>query len=241
MKRRKRIKLSTKLYIIISLIIFFTLFLLNSYFKNLNPKIITVTKEKIRDVTTNYLSVNVAYDLFKDININDILIINTNDAGEILYVDYNIDKAYEVLELVTDEVISSIYKLEKGYIMPSYYDQNLISTPHGLMLRLPMLISSKNALLSNLGPQIYLKINLSSSILTNIKTKITNYGFNNALVELYVTLIIKEQILSPVIKDTVDINYNVLVAAKVINGRVPEFYGSEIIKESGLYENSIFD
>ena len=241
MRRKKKIKLSTKLLIIISLIIFFTVYLLNIYFKEINPKIIIVTKEKIQDVTTNYLSVNVSYNIFKDIDVNDILVINNNKDGEILYVDYNIDKAYEVLELVTNEVVSSIYKLESGSIKPSYYDQNLISTPHGLMLKLPMLISSKNALLSNLGPKIFLKINLSSSILTNIKTKITNYGLNNALVELYVTLIIKEQILSPVVKDSININYNVLVAAKVINGRVPEFYGGEIIKDSGIYENSIID
>ena len=237
MRRKIFIKLSTKLYIIIGLIIFFTFYLLNSYFNNLNPKMIIVTKEKIRDVTTNYLSVNVAYDLFKDTNIDDLLIINTNSDGEILYVDYNIDKSYEVLKIVTDEVIESIYKLKQGNIKPSYYDDVLISNPHGLMLKLPLFISSKNALISNLGPKIYLKVNISSSILTNIKTKITNYGFNNALVELYVTLIIKEQILSPVIRDNIDVNYNVLVAAKVINGRVPEFYGNQIVKESGYYEN----
>ena len=80
MKRRKRLRLSTKLYLIMGLIIFLTLLFLNIYFKKLNPKIIIVTKEKIRDVTTNYLSVNVAYDLFKDANISDILIINTSTS-----------------------------------------------------------------------------------------------------------------------------------------------------------------
>ena len=45
---------------------------------------------------------------------------------------------------------------------------------------MPMFINSKDMFLSNLGPSIYVPINFVGSVLTNIKTKITDYGINNA-------------------------------------------------------------
>ena len=51
---------------------------------------------------------------------------------------------------------------------------------------------------------------------------------NNALVELYVTIQITENLMTPVIEEDITFTYDVLVASKVINGRVPEIYGGVI-------------
>ena len=147
------------------------------------------------------------------------------------------ERSYKVLQIITNEIIRKINELENGQIDVSFYDDELISNSHGVMLKVPLFISSNNALVANLGPKIYLKINFDDTILTNIKSKVTNYGMNNALIELYVTIKIKHMLISPVVKQKQTINYNVLVAAKVINGRVPEFYGGEIIKDSKIYDN----
>ena len=233
--KKKKLKLSTKLFIIIGLIIFFTLFLLNYYYNKINPKIVEVSQEKIEKLTENYLTENIGYNLLKDIKFGEILEINKNSEGEILYLDYNLEKSYKVLQVITDEIIRKINELENGKVDVSFYDDELISNNHGLMLKVPLLIASSNALLANMGPKIYIKINFDDSILTNIKSKVTNYGMNNALIELYVTIKIKHMLLSPVVNKKQTIKYNVLVAAKVINGRVPEFYGGELIKDSTLY------
>lgn len=233
--KKKKLKLSTKLFIIIGLIIFLTCILLNYYYNKINPKIVEVSQEKIEKLTENYLTENIGYNLLKDIKFGEILEINKNSEGEILYLDYNLEKSYKVLQIITDEVIRKINELENGKVDVSFYDDELISNNHGLMLKVPLLIASSNALLANMGPKIYIKINFDDSILTNIKSKVTNYGMNNALIELYVTIKIKHMLLSPVVNKKQTIKYNVLVAAKVINGRVPEFYGGELIKDSTLY------
>ena len=100
-------------------------------------------------------------------------------------------------------------------------------------------MTSKYALISNLGPKVYLKINFVGTLLTNIKTKITNYVLNICLVELYVTVELTDQLVTPVEKHESKINYDVLIASKIINGRVPTFYGDSIVKEGSIMEKEL--
>ena len=77
------------------------------------------------------------------------------------------------------------------------------------------------------------------SVLTNIKTKITDYGINNALVEIYVTVVLDTNLISPVVEKSSKIDYDVLVASTVVNGRVPEVYGGLIQSKSNSLTKQI--
>lgn len=230
-KLRKNPKISKIIASIILLIFFFTFGLITYYNKKLNPKIIQVAEMKLQKFTEYFLSQNVGYNMIKDVDIDNILIINENKEGEILYVDYNIKKSYEVLEIISKGLNDLISDLEHGYFT-NIRDKNIIANNRGLILKLPLFISTNNALFANLGPSIYLNINFIGAILTNISSKITDYGLNNALVELYVTIKIDEKLISPVCEDTFKIEYDVLIASKVINGRVPLAYGGIIETKS---------
>ena len=178
-----------------------------------------------------FLSNKINYDLFKGDNLKDIIVINKNSDGEILYVSYDMDKSYKVLDLVTKELENNINDLENGNVGNT---QNISGGKNGILLKLPMFIGN-NAIISNLGPKIYVPINFVGSILTNLKTKITDYGINNALVEIYVTVKLSTNIISPTSSKEMVIDYDVLIASVVVNGRVPSIYGGLIqSKSSGL-------
>lgn len=234
-KRKRKIKLFKLLIIIVVLIVLLTYFFLHVYYKKVNPKIIEVAEIKLKKFTSSFLSNNIGYDILNNKNLENILVINKNKNGEILYVDYNLDKAYEALQVVTNVIEDNIRDLEVGKF-ENIRDENIISNNNGLILEVPLFIASDNALLSSFGPKIYMKVNFVGTILTNIKSKITDYGFNNALVELYVTIKITEELITPVTKNEIMIDYDVLVASKVINGRVPEFYGGIINEESSILD-----
>lgn len=231
-RKRKKLKMMTKIYIVIFLIISFTYFFVHQYFAKINPKIIEVANQKIEKVYKYFLSTNVGYDLLKDLSLNDILEINKNKDGEILNVDFNLKKSYQTLEIITNKLTENINDLESGNVKVN--DKNIISRENSLVLELPMFMASDYALLSNLGPKIYFQANFIGTLLTNVKTKITNYGMNNALVEIYSTLELTYEVISPVTKDIRKLDYEVLLASSIINGRVPEFYGGEIAKETQI-------
>lgn len=229
-KKRKNLKISKVIYIVVALIFFFTYILFNLYSKVTSDKLIDVAFIKLNEFMEGFLSNNINFDLLKDDVMKDIIVINKNKEGEILYVTYDMDQAYYALEVVTQELETAISDLENGN--KSVKSRNIVSGGKGIALRMPFFTGSSSVFLSNLGPSVYVPVNFVGSVLTNIKTKITDYGINNALVEIYVTIELKTDLISPVSEKTNKIEYNVLVASSVINGRVPEVYGGLIQKQS---------
>lgn len=232
-KKRKNLKISKVMYIVVALIFFFTYILFNLYSKITSDKLINVAFIKLNEFMEGFLSNNINYDLLKDDVMRDIIVINKNKDGEILYVSYDMDQAYYALEVVTQELETVISDLENGN--KSVKSRNIVSVGKGIALKMPFFTGSSSVFLSNLGPSVYVPVNFVGSILTNIKTKITDYGINNALVEIYVTVELKTDLISPVSEKTNKIDYNVLVASSVINGRVPEVYGGLIQSKSNNF------
>ena len=230
-KKRKKYRISKVVILDISLIFFFTYILFIGYSKFFSKRLIDIAHVKLNEFMDYFLSNKINYDLFKGDNLKDIIVINKNSDGEILYVSYDMDKSYKVLDLVTKELENNINDLENGNVGNI---QNVSGGKNGILLKLPMFIGN-NAIISNLGPKIYVPINFVGSILTNLKTKITDYGINNALVEIYVTVKLSTNIISPTSSKEMVIDYDALIASVVVNGRVPSIYGGSIqSKSSGL-------
>ena len=230
-KKRKKYRISKVVILDIALIFFFTYILFIGYSKFVSNRLIDIAHVKLNEFMDYFLSNKVNYDLFKGDNLKDIILINKNSDGEILYVSYDMDKSYKVLDLVTKELENNINDLENGNVGNI---QNVSGGKNGILLKLPMFIGN-NAIISNLGPKIYVPINFVGSILTNLKTKITDYGINNALVEIYVTVKLSTNIISPTSSKEMVIDYDALIASVVVNGRVPSIYGGSIqSKSSGL-------
>ena len=230
-KKKKKYRISKVVILDMALIFFFTYILFIGYSKFVSNRLIDIAHVKLNEFMDYFLSNKVNYDLFKGDNLKDIIIINKNSDGEILYVSYDMDKSYKVLDLVTKELENNINDLENGNVGNT---QNISGGKNGILLKLPMFIGN-NAIISNLGPKIYVPINFVGSILTNLKTKITDYGINNALVEIYVTVKLSTNIISPISSKEMVIDYDALIASVVVNGRVPSIYGGLIqSKSSGL-------
>ena len=227
-KKRKKYRISKVVILDMALIFFFTYILFIGYSKFVSKRLIDIAHVKLNEFMDYFLSNKINYDLFKGDNLKDIIVINKNSDGEILYVSYDMDKSYKVLDLVTKELENNINDLENGNVGNT---QNISGGKNGILLKLPMFIGN-NAIISNLGPKIYVPINFVGSILTNLKTKITDYGINNALVEIYVTVKLSTNIISPTSSKEMVIDYNALIASVVVNGRVPSVYGGIIQSKS---------
>lgn len=207
-KKRRKYKLSCIYIFIISMILFWVLFFFNNYAKYTNKKIINVATIKLNEMMESVVSNNINYSLLKNASLNNILEIDKNSNDEIIKASFNLEKAYLVLDYVTKELEEVISSRENDYHM-----------------ELPMFIGSNNILISSLGPKVYVPVKFVDSILTNLRTNITDYGLNNALVEIYVTISLKSDLISPVNTKRVELKYEALIASSVIAGRVPSIYG----------------
>lgn len=212
----KKIKRIHYLLLTLFLIFFCVFFLFKTYTLKTSKKIDKITKTYFHKEIYNSLN-GISKDISSD-KVFDVLNIEKNKDGEILYVDYDLSKTYQILDDVTNLL------------------KNNINAKDGIVLKLPFLVSSNNIFISNMGPKITVKINYTDALLTNIYTKITNYGMNNALVEAYIKISIEGQIITPITKNAEKIDYDMLISSKIINGRVPPYYGGYISTSSSIFD-----
>lgn len=223
------------------LIVFFCVFLLaiilfNIYSNNVSPKVTVLIEEKLDKVLYQFFDDLITNDVINNESVNNLLEINKNNQGEILTVNYDLEKTYKILTEVTTILKDGINDLENGKIDVKIYDEYLDNKDKGLIMNIPLFLGSSNVFISNLGPKIPIKINFNETLLTNIKTKVTNYGFNNALLEIYITVEIQRLIITPMKSQDDNFNYDILVGALVVNGSVPDFYGGEYQTSSAILD-----
>ncbi len=223
-------KLKRNIYfIVLFLIIINSIFLFNIYAKSIKEDTVVLIQNKLDKVIYQFFSDLITDKVISKEKVDDLLSIDKNKQGEILSVRYNLEKTYQVLTEVSSILKTGLSNLENGSIDVSIYDKYLENSKNGLILNIPLFLSSENIFLNNIGPRIPVIINFNSTLLTNIKTKVTNYGLNNALLEIYVTVEIKKIIITPFCNNEDSFHYDILIGALVVNGSVPNFYG-------GLYE-----
>ena len=242
MRRLKLHKVKNKNTIMKNLLIVFfcliiaNLFLFNIYSNKVSKKASILANEQIDEILYQFFNELITNDVINKSSVKDILEINKNEKGEILTVNYDLEKTYTILTDVTKVLKDALINLESGKIDVSMYNKYLENGKNGLILKVPLFLGSDNIFLNNLGPRIPVVVNFNETFLTNVKTKVTNYGFNNALLEVYITVEMQKLMITPLKKDNSKFNYNILVSSLVVNGSVPEFYGGTYESSSGILD-----
>ena len=212
MKLKERLK--RKYYISITFLISLFLFIIifSLYSKKLNPKLNDYIDFLVKDEI--YKKVIKSNNFITNEEVNDILYIDKNKSNEIVYLDYDIDKTYKLLN--------------------KYIDSLKKDNSKSKILTVPFFIASDNIIISSLGPKIKFKYEIIDNVKGKIKTKVTDFGVNNALVEMYFELEIGYLVVIPMNKKESVLKTEILISSKIINGKVPTFYGKNIFKESSV-------
>ena len=205
------------------------------------PILLEMAELEIQKFSTIMINKAVAQVLEDKINTSDLFSTVKSDDGEIQTVDFNPIVVNQVLNLATTVVQNSLKLLEDGdldsigiYDM-DFPEERLKNLEKGIIEKIPMGVLMNNALLSNLGPTIPIRLHYIGDVNSNITTKITQYGINNAMVEVGVHLEMTAQIILPFITDKMILTCDIPLAIKMIQGSVPSYYGNGFIKSSALY------
>lgn len=212
MKLKERLK--RKYYILITFLISLFLFIIifSLYSKKINPKLNDYIDFLVKDEI--YKKVIKSNNFITNEEVNDILYIDKNKSNEIVYLDYDIDKTYKLLN--------------------KYIDSLKKDNSKSKILTVPFFIASDNIIISSLGPKVKFKYEIIDNVKGKIKTKVTDFGVNNALVEMYFELEIGYLVVIPMNKKESVLKTEILISSKIINGKVPTFYGKNIFKESSV-------
>lgn len=184
---------------------------------------------EIRKLSGLIITKSVSVEALEKLNINDMFYISRNNNNEIITVDFNTVILNKLIKEATINIQENLKKVELGQI-----DDNNQINKKGVVLTIPLGVIYNNFLLNNIGPQIPVKLKILGDMENKVNTKITNYGINNAMLEITLDITIREEVLLPISTKEIKVTTTIPIAIKLISGTVPNYYSGEINKSSSF-------
>lgn len=231
-KFKNKYKLSRKDKILITLtfILISIIFVLNFVSKKITPVLMTYAEKKARSIATIMITEAVNNNIFNEIKKNDLFIQTKDKNGNIISTDFNPVIVNTVLNKITIYVQNYLEQLESGKIEELELSSTILSSydieklKKGIIYEIPSGIVFNNALLSNLGPKVPVKINLNGDVITDIKTEVESYGINNALIKVSTNVKVYMQVIIPFKTKEIVVEANIPIIMKLVEGTVPSYY-----------------
>ena len=222
--KRKHKKINKIL--ILMMFILIALYLIIKYInKNISPKLTHYAELEIRKLSGLIITESFKTENIEKLNTNEIFILTKNEKNEILTVDMNTVTLNNIIKTVTTELQEKLKKLEMGII-----DENNNENKDGIILKIPLGEIYNNFLLTNTGPRIPVKLKILGDMESKINTSIKNYGINNALIEISLEILVREEVLLPISTSEIKVKQTIPIAIKIVNGTVPDYYSNGINK-----------
>lgn len=233
--RSNRQKFLILIFILIISILFLTLRFINM---RVNPVLLDFASLESRKLASIIINNAVSKNVTQNINIDDLFLITKDETGEIKTIDFNPITVNKILTQTTNSVQVNLKYIEQGKVelldltTNALIDYDIDKLKKGIIYEIPTGVIFGNSFLANIGPKIPVKLSLVGDIVSYINTKVTNYGINNALIEINIVLELAEQVILPFASDKIVIETSIPVALKLIQGTVPRYY------MNGINENS---
>ena len=225
---KKTSKLS-KILLILFLILICVFILIKYINSKVNPVLLNYAEIESRKlasiVINNAVSRNVT-----EVNVDELFLITKDSNGEIKTIDFNPIMVNKILTQTTNNVQLNLKYIEQGKIEQLNISNNYLidydydKLKKGIIYEIPSGVVFGYSILANIGPKIPVKLNLLGDIVGYINTKVTNYGINNALVEVNIILELTEQVILPFVASKVKIETSIPIAMKLIQGSIPNYY-----------------
>lgn len=234
----KKIHLKNKIKLIDIIAILFVLaiigmFLIFKYIKNrIMPSLFEYGSLEAKKFSSIIINDAVDKYITDNIDIEKLFIVTSETNGEIKSVDFNTSLINKYLTKATKSIQKSLKYIEKGNIEKVEYQADLLDNydekalKNGVIYYLNSGFIFNNPIFANFGAQIPIKISLTGDVISNIQTEVTNYGINNALIKVYVNIKITENLILPFYDKEIEIETKVPIALKLVNGKVPNYYGN---------------
>ena len=203
-------KLSDKIFFVILLIIIVTVIYI---------KIFSSRSELILLDYASFKSTNMISSIINN-SINDVLLENTYDniiteskdkTGNIVNINFDNLIVNRLLYQITDNLLNnqSLKYKDKSFFVPL-----------GVIYNIPVL--------NNMGPKIPFRLEFIKGINSEAKINIKEYGINSSMVELIININIQMEVIMPFKSKAVSIDKNVILDSKIVQGKVPDYYGGLI-------------
>ena len=231
---RKRInfkfhKGTQKWFLIFFLLTIAVIFSFRFINKKVTPVMMEYASVEAQNISSLVMNKAISENISAILNMDELFIISRNTNNEINMIDFNPLIVNGVLTKITNIIHEELHNLEMGNTEYLEFSNSLFLTnsskrSKGILFEIPSGVVFNNPLLSNLGPKIPVQISFIGDIISNIDTKVTNYGINNALIEVNLHLEVTAKVLLPITTKETLVELSIPLALKLIQGNIPNYY-----------------
>ena len=242
-KKKKKNNILAIIIFLIIIVLISSIFLLKYLSTKVTPFFLSYAESETRKLTTLIINKAVTKQIASDMEIDEIFDIVKNDNGEIILISFNSKNVTKILNSITNLVQLNLKSIEEGNVdlleLPDNslkgYNKELLK--QGIIYEIPIGAVTNSAFLANLGPKIPVKLRLIGDVVSGVNTKVSEYGINNAYLEVSVEVTVTTRINLPFISREIEVKNNIPIAMKVIQGKIPNFYLDNIKGSSNIVEN----
>ena len=229
-KRKSRLRKRKVVPLLIPAILFAIVFFV--YFINirLTPTYVDFAETETQRIASHVISSAINSRIANVLDLNDIIENIPSESGGMVDSKFNMEIINRVLAETQLLVQSYLDQAETGNIdlLPPpdkiEYNQQEMQDRGGIVFFVPIGQATGIPLLGNLGPKIPIRFHVIGEVHANIETTITEFGINNASVELNILLEVNVQIIVPLATKTSIVKQKVPLAHGLIKGDVPPIY-----------------
>lgn len=238
LKRRKKISKIKTLLVTIMLVFIGSTISLYFLSSKITPVLLETAEIEIRKISLALINKSLSTQL-NATDSSDLFKTEISEDGKIQTVDFNPIAVNRILDKATTIIHENMKLLEEGKIQEVGNDFGLQYTDlehlrKGIVAMIPIGIIYNNSLLTNLGPKIPVRIRYLGNLDGNIKTKVSEYGINNALVEVSIHLEMTAMILLPFSSGIRNMSWDIPIIVKIIQGGIPNYYSNGFSTNSGI-------
>ncbi len=195
------------------------------------PFLLAYASKKAETLATFLINDAIGKKVVEELTIENLFFTTKDTNGNIVSIDFNSAIVNKILSTSTKEVEQNLRYIEEGRLEELELSDHLLleyQKKKGLFYAIPLGVVFENPILSNFGPKIPFQFHFVGSITSTIETKITNYGINNAMIEVYVHLFVQLEVLLPFLSKQVEVDTLVPIALKLMPGNIPEYYAGNL-------------
>lgn len=228
--KNKKMKVINKIILIFIILVFFIVVTFKFINEKVSPILLSYAESSVKKLTNLVINRAISKQVAEDLSIDDLFIITKDGKDEIKTIDFNPILVNKTLTIITNNIQLNLKYLEEGKIdlleVPDTididFDEDKISK--GIIYEIPSGVIFNNPMLANVGPKIPVKLSIIGDIVSTVNTKVTNYGINNALIEVSIIVEVEEMVILPITTKKIKVETTIPVAIKLIQGTVPDYY-----------------
>lgn len=216
--------------LIMMFIIFLSMFIIQLINRNITPTVMEYSKSEIKRLASIIINRSITEEMIEEMELEKLFIVDKSSNDEVSTVTLNSTIVNKITNKVSDACENNLRLVEERRF-DELKDFNISEK----YFYVPSGIAFNNTFFNSLGPLIPIKLKIIGNVTSGLETEIKEYGINNSLINISVEVKVEMMVILPLTTDYISITNYIPITVKMIQGKVPEYYGGSLnLKKESL-------